>query len=304
MSLLIVGSVAIDSVKTPFGDHERVQGGSAVYSSLAARFFTQVQLVGVVGEDYPPEYKKRLDDRGINTSAIEVAPGKTFFWRGYYDYDLNTAHTLQTDLNVFGEFDPKLPDLTGVTHCFLANMAPAVQRKVQESLPSKVYVLVDTMNYWIESQKEALTEVFRGADAVLLNDAELRMFTGEHNLVAGARKILELGPKTVFIKKGEHGSLTVQENSLFLIPAYPLQDVSDPTGAGDSFAGGLIGMLSQMEEPDETTLRRAVVTGNVMASFTVSAFSTEALLNLTHGMLMDRYHEFKKMTEFTLPALG
>ncbi len=305
MSILIVGSVALDSVKTPFGERERVQGGSAVYSSLAARFFNKVKLVGVVGQDYPAEMKKALQEREIDLSGLEVADGKTFFWRGSYDFDLNTAHTHETQLNVFGEFDPKLPDLDGVTHCFLANMAPAVQLKVMKALPHGVHVLMDTMNFWIESQKDQLTEVVKHADAVLMNDAELRQFTGEHNLIHGAEKILDLGPTTVFVKKGEHGSLTVRRDGLFLVPAYPLQDVNDPTGAGDSFAGGLVGMLSQSEnEQDAATLRQAVVTGNVMASFTVSAFSTEALLSLSSGKLMERYHDFKNMTDFSVPSIG
>lgn len=304
MSVLIVGSVALDSVKTPFGEVERVQGGSAVFSSLAARFFNQIKLVGVVGQDYPAPLRQALEDRGINLSGLEVAEGDTFFWRGFYDYDLNTAHSLETALNVFGEFSPKLPDLSGVTHCFLANMAPAVQMQVLDNLPRGVFVLMDTMNYWIESQKDALTEVIKRVDAVLMNDAELRQFTGQFNLLEGARQLLGLGPKTVFVKKGEHGSLTVQEDSLFLVPAYPLQEVKDPTGAGDSFAGGLIGMLSQGGHEEAATLRQAVVIGNVMASFTVTQFSTQALLDLTHGDLLERYHQFKDMTEFTVPVLG
>ncbi len=299
MSILVVGSVALDSVKTPFGEREEVLGGSAVFFSLAASFFSEVRVVAVAGEDFPPEHLEFLRKRNIDLEGLKTVPGKTFRWKGRYDYDLNEAHTLDTQLNVFESFQPEVPEsYRDSDYVFLANIDPVLQRRVLEQVRRPKLVLCDTMNYWIENRRDELLETIRLVDIMLLNDSEARELVQEPNLIMAARKILKLGPKRVIIKKGEHGVLMLSEESLFTLTAYPLEFVYDPTGAGDTFGGGFLGSLSRFEESSEEDLRRSIVYGSVMASYDVEDFSCERLRDLTFEDIDKRYYEFIKMTRF------
>lgn len=299
MSILVVGSVALDSVKTPFGEREEVLGGSAVFFSLAASFFSEVRVVAVAGEDFPPEHLEFLRKRNIDLEGLKTVPGKTFRWKGRYDYDLNEAHTLDTQLNVFESFQPEVPEsYRDSDYVFLANIDPVLQRRVLEQVRRPKLVLCDTMNYWIENRRDELLETIGLVDIMLLNDSEARELVQEPNLIMAARKILKLGPKRVIIKKGEHGVLMLSEESLFTLTAYPLEFVYDPTGAGDTFGGGFLGSLSRFEESSEEDLRRSIVYGSVMASYDVEDFSCERLRDLTFEDIDKRYYEFIKMTRF------
>jgi sugar/nucleoside kinase (ribokinase family) len=300
VSLLVVGSVAFDAVETPFGKRERMLGGSATHFSLAASFFTDVRVVGVVGSDFGDAEFAVFQQHGIDTTDLEVVgEGQTFFWRGRYDFDLNTAHTLDTQLNVFADFKPKLSDASrGARLAFLGNIQPDLQVEVREQVAGAGLVALDTMNYWINTVPEAVWDAVRRVNVVIINDAEARQLAGEPNLIGAARKILAAGPRALVIKRGEYGAALFTSESYFAIPAYPLESVFDPTGAGDTFAGGFMGYLSSQDALDEATMRRAMIYGSVMASFNVEEFGTERVQRLTHEEINARFTEFKRMTHF------
>jgi sugar/nucleoside kinase (ribokinase family) len=297
--VLIVGSVAFDSVRTPFGEVHNALGGAASYASVAASFFSLVRLVGVVGDDFPPQHVAQFAQHGIDLAGLQRLPGKTFHWAGYYEYDLDQAHTTATELNVFESFQPELPAAYRDTpYVFLANIDPRPQLSVLDQVRRPKLVACDTMNYWIEHARDQVLKVLARSDIALLNDAKARQLCGESNLIAAARQILNFGPGMVIIKKGEHGSVMVSRDSYFSAPGYPLEEVRDPTGAGDTFAGGLIGYLARCGEADDAALRRAIICGSVMASFTVEDFSLNRLLRLTPEEIAERYHEIVAMTRF------
>ncbi len=299
MDILVVGSVAFDSVETPFGKADEVIGGSATYFSTSANYFSDVGLVAVVGSDFPEESIKDLEERGIDLAGLERAEGKTFRWKGRYDFDLNQAHTLETHLNVFSDFDPKLPEeYKKAQFVFLANIDPDLQLKVLEQVDSPKFVAIDKMNFWIESKVDSLRKVMKKVDLCVINEGEARELAGEASLVKAARKILDDGPKILIVKRGEYGALMFNGTSIFSAPAYPLEDIFDPTGAGDSFAGGLMGYLANTKDVSEANLRRAIILGSVMASFNVEAFSLERLGSLKIDEVNARYKEFKKLTHF------
>jgi sugar/nucleoside kinase (ribokinase family) len=300
MSLLVVGSVAFDAVETPFGKREKMLGGAATHFSLSASYFTDVRLVGVVGGDFTRAEEEVFEKHGIDTTDLErVADGKTFFWRGRYEYDLNTAHTLDTQLNVFADFQPKLSaDSLKARLVFLANILPDLQRQVREQLKDAELVALDTMNMWIEQTRDSLMETIKRVNIVIINDAEARQLAGEPNLIKAARKILSWGPSTLVVKRGEYGAALFTEKTYFAIPAYPLESVFDPTGAGDTFAGGFMGYLASQDKIDEATMRRAMIFGSVMASFNVEEFGTERVQRLTHDEINERFRSFKQMTNF------
>jgi sugar/nucleoside kinase (ribokinase family) len=294
MSLVVVGSIAFDAVQTPFGQRERMLGGSAVHFSLAASFFTDVRVVGPVGDDFGDKEYAVLRKRGVNTEDVEhVTGGQTFFWRGHYEYDLNVAHTDDTQLNVFGEFKPKLSEGSRQAETlFLANIQPELQREVREQCSPQV-VGMDSMNLWIETARDALLETLSTVDIVFLNDAEIRMLMREPNLVRAARGVMEYGPRTVVAKQGEYGAALFTSDSFFALPAYPLETVVDPTGAGDSFAGGFLGYL---DAHGTDQVRQAMVYGATLASFNVEEFGTERVQRLTRDDIDQRFEEFRRMT--------
>ena len=300
MSLLVVGSVAYDAVETPFGKIESMLGGSAAHFSISASYYTDVRIVGVVGGDFRAEDQAILDSHNINTSDLErVSDGETFRWYGRYDYDLNVAHTLDTKLNVFADFKPKLSaDSKKARLLFLGNIQPDLQREVRQQMPNAELVALDTMNLWIDIARESLLLTIQGVDVVIINDAEARQLTGIPNLIKAARTILSWGPKALIVKRGEYGAALFTKDSYFAIPAYPLESVFDPTGAGDTFAGGFMGYLSSQEKLDEAAMRRAMIFGSVMASFNVEEFGTQRVRRLTHEEINQRFHTFKQMTHF------
>ncbi len=300
MSLLVVGSVAFDAVETPFGKREKMLGGSATHFSIAASFYTNVRVVGVVGGDFTPAEAEVFEKHGVDTTDLERIPdGKTFLWRGRYDYDLNTAHTLDTQLNVFADFEPKLSqDSLKSRLVFLGNIQPDLQRGVREQLQDAELVALDTMNLWIEQTRESLLQTIKGVNVVIINDAEARQLADEPNLIKAARKILTWGPKALVVKRGEYGAALFTPETYFAIPAYPLESVFDPTGAGDSFAGGFMGYLASQDVIDEAAMRRAMIFGSVMASFNVEEFGTERVQRLTHEEINERFRTFKQMTHF------
>ncbi|MBC7230858.1 MAG: sugar kinase [Actinobacteria bacterium] len=299
MSILVVGSVALDSIRTPFGEVEEILGGSATYFSVAASFFSPVRLVAVVGEDFPSEHVDFLRSRGVDTRGLRTVPGRTFRWSGYYTYDLNEAHTLDTQLNVFEDFDPEIPEeYRDSEYVFLANIDPALQLKVLEQVRSPRLVVCDTMNFWIENRRESLLETVSRVDCLLLNDAEARQLAQDPNLIAAGKRLLAMGPERVIIKKGEHGVIMLTGDTFFSLPAYPLETVFDPTGAGDSFGGGFLGSLSRFASPGEEEIRRAVVYGSVVASFAVEDFSCWRLGALSMEEIEERYRAFSAITCF------
>ncbi|MGE5247441.1 MAG: PfkB family carbohydrate kinase [Verrucomicrobiota bacterium] len=301
MSLLVVGSMAFDSIKSPFGEVERVVGGSATYFSLAASYLAPVRLVSVVGRDFPDETIAMLAARGIDLEGLKVADGKTFHWKGYYEYDLNTAHTVRTDLNVFQDFAPMLPAAWRETpYVFLGNIDPRLQLDILAQVRNPRLVALDTMNFWIGKSPQLLREVIRNVDIVVINEAEIRELTGEFNLVKAARKIMQMGPTRVVIKRGEYGVLQLSDGQVFAAPAYPLETIFDPTGAGDSFAGGFMGYLASRDgrELTEMDFRLATMYGSAIASFTVEAFSTERLQALSLEEIDGRISAFRSLTEF------
>jgi sugar/nucleoside kinase (ribokinase family) len=296
--LLVVGSVALDSVETPFGKVQEALGGSATFFSYSASFFTPVYLVATVGEDFPQEHLKLLRDRGVDVRGLQVAPGRTFRWTGEYGYDLNEAKTLDTQLNVFADFRPTLDDFQArVPYLFLANIDPELQLQVLRQMRTRPrLVALDTMNFWIKGKREALMRVLREVDLITINDGEARQLAEEPNLIRAARKIAALGPRTVVVKRGEYGALLLDGDQFFVVPAYPLEAVFDPTGAGDTFAGGLMGYVAFRDRTDSATLRRAMVYGSVMASFTVEDFSLNRLGRLDTREIERRYKEFEDLT--------
>ncbi|HZJ46320.1 MAG TPA: PfkB family carbohydrate kinase [Pyrinomonadaceae bacterium] len=300
MSLLVVGSVAFDAVETPFGKCEQMLGGSASHFSISASFFADVSIVGVVGGDFTEEDQKVFVEHNIGTGDLERVPGgKTFRWKGRYDYDLNIAHTLDTQLNVFAHFKPKLSEESRSSRLlFLGNIQPDLQREVREQMPNAELVALDTMNLWIENTRDSLLLTIRGVDVVIINDAEARQLTNIPNLIKAAREILSWGPRALIVKRGEYGAALFTANSYFAIPAYPLESVFDPTGAGDTFAGGFMGYLASQDNLDEATMRRAMIFGSVMASFNVEEFGTERVRRLTHSEINERFRSFKQMTNF------
>jgi sugar/nucleoside kinase (ribokinase family) len=299
MRLLVVGSVALDSVKTPFGSVEEVLGGSATYFSTSASYFTDVSLVAVVGEDFPAGHLNFLKLRRIDLGGLERQQGKTFRWKGSYGYDLNEAHTLNTELNVFESFSPKIPEgYRSSDVVFLANIDPDLQRDVLGQVENPRLVAADTMNFWIEGKRESLLETLKLVDILLVNDSEARQLTEEPNLVKAARRIFDYGPRTVVIKRGEYGVLMFNRDSIFSAPAYPLDSVFDPTGAGDTFAGGFVGYLANTMDFSEAIMRRAIVMGSVMASFTVEDFSLNRIRELDYKEIERRYREFKHLSHF------
>ncbi len=299
MSLVVVGSVAFDSVKTPFGEVDEVLGGSGTYFSTAASYFTDVSLVAVVGTDFPEKHLTFLKSRKIDIEGIEKSEGKTFRWKGEYGYELNEARTLDTQLNVFQTFKPKLPETyKDKKVVFLANIDPDLQRDVLKQVKKPDLIACDTMNFWIEGKRDSLLETLKLVDILLINDGEARELSGEPNLVKAAAVIHSFGPKTLIIKRGEYGALMFRDGKIFSAPAYPLESVFDPTGAGDCFAGGFMGYLSSTMNFEETNIRKAIIFGSVMASFNVEAFSLEKIKSLDYGEIESRYKEFKRLTHF------
>lgn len=298
MSVTVVGSIALDTIETPWGRNDEGLGGAATYFSLAAAQYTRVHLVGVVGEDFPEAHVQLLSSKNIDLDGLERAPGRTFRWTGRYHKDVNNRDTLDTQLNVFETFHPKLPPAAhDAKYLFLGNIHPALQLEVLEQSKAE-FVALDTMNLWIDNTPQELREVLRRVDALIINDSEMKELTGEVNLVAGARRIREMGPKFIAIKKGEHGCLLFTENEIFAAPAYPLTDVIDPTGAGDTFAGGFIGYIASRDSLDNETLCRAVIHGSVVASFTCESFGPTRLAAIETADIEARYQAFRKLTAF------
>ncbi|HAV23892.1 MAG: sugar kinase [Ignavibacteria bacterium GWA2_55_11] len=301
MSLLVVGSVALDTVETPFGRVKDALGGSAVYISTAASFFTTpIRLVGVVGGDFPKEYFSFLESRQIDLDGLRVIQdGRTFRWSGRYHYDLNNRDTLLTELNVFSSFEPQIPDgYKRSLYVCLGNIHPNLQRRVLAQISKPRLVVGDTMNYWIETTPQELRQTLELLDVLILNDSEVRLLAKEPNLVRAAKVIRSMGPRVIIIKKGEHGALLVTEDTIFSAPAYPLENIYDPTGAGDSFAGGFIGWLAKTDDVSDGNLKRAVIYGSALASFCVERFSVDGLRELSYLKIQDRYRSFMELSRF------
>jgi sugar/nucleoside kinase (ribokinase family) len=299
MSLLVVGSVAFDTVETPFGKRDHALGGSATYFSMSASFFTRPEIVAVVGDDFPDVHLELLRSRGIGLSGLVKAPGKTFHWAGRYGFDLNTANTLATDLNVFQTFSPQLsPEQRKAQIVFLGNIDPDLQWRVLEQVEKPRLVAADTMNFWIQTKPKELRRTLSRVDLLLVNDAEARMLAGEHNIVKAAQAIRAMGARSLVIKRGEYGALLFDGDHVFAAPAFPLPSLFDPTGAGDSFAGGLLGVLDRSNTHDARTLRQATIIGSVMASFVVEQFSVDRFRTLTRMEILHRYREFQQLVSF------
>ena len=300
MSILVVGSVAFDALKTPFGQIDRAIGGSATYFSVAASFFTPVELVAVVGDDFSDRDMAVFEGRRINTEGLQrISGARTFFWSGEYGYDLNVAKTRDTQLNVFADFKPRLNERQqSADVLFLANIDPELQMDVLRQTKRPRLVALDTMNYWITSKRDALAAIFREVDLIIINEAEVRQFMDEANLVKAARDILSLGAKALVIKRGEYGVLMITGDTAFAAPAYPLENVFDPTGAGDTFAGGFLGYLASRPEVSDREIRRAIIFGSVLASYTVEKFSLDRLREIGIGDIQRRYQSFRELTHF------
>lgn len=299
MSILVVGSVALDSVKTPFGEVREALGGSAVYFSLSASYFSKVYLVGVVGKDFPRDYIKLLKDKGVDIKGLQIERGRTFRWRGEYEYDLNNRRTHFTHLNVFKDFKPHLPEkYKRCKFVFLGNIDPALQDRVLSQIKKPKLIACDSMDYWIKTKKRSLLSVLKKVDIFIINDSEARQLTGEANLVKAAKQIRSFGPKIIIIKRGEYGALMYFEGSFFWAPAYLLDSVYDPTGSGDAFAGGFLGYLSTCSKFNESSLRKAIIYASVIASFNVEDFSVNKLKKLSLREIRSRYKEFVRLTKF------
>lgn len=304
MSIVVVGSVAFDSLKTPYGVREKVLGGAATYFSLSASYFTDVRVVGVVGEDFTPEHEAVMNKRGVDTRGIQHANGKTFFWKGEYGENVNEAKTLQTDLNVFASFQPQLPaEYLNSEFLFLANIDPVLQAQVRDAMPEAKLVGGDTMNYWINDHRQNLGEMLKRVDVLLINDTEAKILAGDSSLPRAARKVLELGPKALVIKHGEYGATIFFRDGQFAgghhpfrAPALPLEEVHDPTGAGDSFAGGFMGYIASQGTVTRNVLKHAMFYGSVMGSFSVEKFGTERLQSLTREEIDQRFNVFRELT--------
>jgi sugar/nucleoside kinase (ribokinase family) len=299
MSTLVVGSVALDTLQTPFGEAEDTIGGSAVYFSAAASLFGSVQVVGVVGDDYPHDKLAFLNDRGVDLSGIETRPGESFRWAGRYTHDLSSPETLETRLGVFADFHPRIPDaFASPDLLFLGNIDPRLQLEVLDRVGSVRLVACDTMNYWIDGQREPLMELLGRVDVLFANDGEIRQLAGEANLVAASRWVQSNGPRCLVVKKGEHGAIFFDGDEIFFVPGYPLEALRDPTGAGDSFAGGFFGFLHGMEELSTPTLKRASVFGTALGSFAIEDFGVARLARLTREEVAGRVRELRAMTQF------
>jgi len=305
MSLLVVGSIALDTVETPFGRVDDAVGGTAVYCGVGASYFTSVRLVGVAGQDFPETELDVLRQRGIDLKGVEIKSGESFRWGGKYGLDLNTRETLFTHLNVFEAFKPSLPDRYRDTpYVFLGNIGPDLQLEVLDQMKQPRFVAMDTMNYWIERTPEDLARVLERVDALLVNDSEARQLAREPNLVKAARRINKMGPKIIVIKKGEHGAMMITSEKFFWAPAYPLENVFDPTGAGDTFAGGFMGYIARTENVDDRVLRQAVIYGSTFASFVVENFSLERIRDISKDEIHQRIAEIHSMTSFARPWEG
>ena len=303
MSILVVGSVALDTVETPFGRADDALGGSATFFSAAASLFGPVQLVGVVGDDYPVDALGFLSERGVDLSGLEQARGESFRWSGVYSFDLNSRETLETRLGVFADFEPKIPEgFRDAEWVFLGNIDPELQLGVLDQVHRPKFVACDTMNLWIDIKRDRLLELLKRVDLLLVNDAEARQLSGDFNLSRAARWIMDHGPRYLIIKKGEHGAMLFTPQSTFFAPGFPLEEVFDPTGAGDAFAGGFMGHLAQCGRADDGDLRRAVIYGSVLGSFAVERFSVERFKDLTMDEIEDRVRAFREMTVFELPV--
>ncbi|MCK5243049.1 sugar kinase [bacterium] len=304
MDIVIVGSVALDDVRTPAGEVKDALGGSAVYSSLSAGYYAKPGIVGVVGQDFSEEYLKLLASRQVALDGLEKADGKTFHWAGYYEKDMGIAYTEDTHLNVFASFVPKIPtNFQKVPFVFLANIDPVLQSQVLDTMQNSEFVLLDTMNFWIETKRDDLMKVIARVHMVVVNDAEARQLSGEDNLIQAAKWIQSQGPQGVIIKKGEHGAVIFWEQDMGILPAFPVPVVKDPTGAGDTFAGGFIGALAQQKSVNITTLKSAAVAGTIMASFTVEDFSVQRLLGLEKKQILTRHEKIQDLTNIRPFAL-
>ena len=302
MALTVVGSIAFDSVRTPFGERDRMLGGSAVHFALAARFFTQVRIVGPVGDDFEEEHLELLRQRGVDTSDVErVDGGQTFFWQGHYEADMNLAHTDDTELGVFADFDPKLSEASrNAEVLFLGNIQPDLQRRVRAQADGSRLAALDSMNLWIETTRASLVAAIGDVDCLLFNDSEIRMLTEEPNLARAARAVMDMGPRIVVAKRGEYGAVLFTREGFFALPGFLLEDVRDPTGAGDSFAGGFLGYLDMQgtADPGPDALRRAMAYGTVLASFNVEEFGTDRVARVTEDEISERYEALRGMTHF------
>jgi sugar/nucleoside kinase (ribokinase family) len=304
MSILVVGSVAFDSVKTPFGEVKEILGGSATYFSVAASFFSPVKLVAVVGDDFGEENLEVFEKHSVDTDGLKHVPGRTFRWSGEYGFALNEAKTLETQLNVFESFRPEIPEAYRHSeYVFLGNIDPILQREVLQQVSKPKLVACDTMNYWIQSKPDELKKTLALVDILIINDSEARMMTNESNLTKAAKQIRSWGPKALVVKKGEYGVAMFMDGSIFGAPAYPLEEVFDPTGAGDSFAGGFVGYLAKAGRFDEPIIRKAVIYGSVMASFDVEDFSLNRLQTLSPSQIQERYRAFKHLTHFEVDEI-
>ncbi|MFO0203908.1 MAG: PfkB family carbohydrate kinase [Alphaproteobacteria bacterium] len=304
MSLLVVGTVAFDAIETPFGKTDKIIGGAATYASLSASYFTKdINLVSVVGDDFPAATIEQLNDHGIDTTGLQILKGqKSFFWSGRYHNDMNTRDTLATELNVLMSFDPVIPEAyQNCEFLMLGNLMPAIQLKVLERMAERPKLIVmDTMNFWMETAMEDLMKVIRLVDVLTINDAEARQLSGEYSLVKAAQKILKMGPKYLIIKKGEHGALLFNNEQVFFAPALPLEDVFDPTGAGDTFAGGFIGYLARTKDVSFENMKRGIIFGSAMASFCVEKFGTERIIDLGQDEVEERVQEFVDLVQFDI----
>ena len=299
MSILVVGSVALDSVKTPFGTAPNVLGGSGTYFSVAASFFSKVRLVAVVGSDFPEKHVNLLKKRKIDLAGLKKVKGRTFRWKGEYNFDLNQAHTLDTQLNVFAQFRPEIPArYADSEYVFLANIDPELQLEVLKQVKKPKLVACDTMNFWIEKKKSELKKTLKHVDILVINEAEARQLAEETNLVKAARRIRSWGPGSLVVKRGEYGALLFGDNHVFSAPAYPLETIYDPTGAGDTFAGGFMGYLAKSGDASNAGIRRAIIMGSVMASYDVEDFSLNRLVRLTRPEIVSRFKAFKSLTHF------
>ena len=300
MSILVVGSLGLDTIETPFAKVEESLGGSAVYISLAASFFSsEVKLVGVVGEDFPEKYIQLLRDHHIDLEGLQIVKGgKTFRWSGKYHYDMNSRETIFTELNVFKDFNPVIPEnYRDSKFIVLGNIDPDLQMNVLNQLNHPEFIICDTMNYWIERKNEALRKLLTMVDLLVVNDSEARLLANHPNLIRAAKIILEMGPKKLVIKKGEHGSLLITRDTIFVAPAFPLENISDPTGAGDTFAGGMVGYLSRVNSINDEELKKAIIYGSVLASFCVEKFSVDGLLSLNDSKINYRFNQFCKLIQ-------
>lgn len=301
MSLLVIGSLALDTIETPFGKAERTLGGSATFISTSASYFTSpVRLVGIVGYDFPQEEIDFLSSKGIDISGLEISrTDKTFHWHGKYDFDLNTRESLVTELNAFEKFDPVISaKFSDSKYVCLGNLHPALQKKVLRQMKNPKLIMCDTMNFWIDGAYDALLETLKEVNLLVINDGEARELSGEFNLVSAAKKIMKMGPRIIIIKKGEHGALLFTDEFIFSAPAYPLEQVFDPTGAGDTFAGGLMGWLARTDDLSDNNLKLAVIYGSAMASLAVEKFSLDGIRHLDQKKIMDRFNEFRRLTHF------